>query len=142
MNLREFLAPSTRQLFDKYLQRIRQNTIDAGLMRVVTKDGAERIWMYRNVRITDANTAPHVVGHALDITDRIRAEEALRASEQNLKRAHDDLNGACRNAPRSCATPTIACARKRRAASRPSGIEWSCCAASARRARMRKQRTA
>jgi PAS domain S-box-containing protein len=91
VNLREFLAPSTRHLFDKYLQRIRQKTIDAGLMRVVTKDGAERIWMYRNVRITDANTAPHVVGHALDITDRIRAEEALRASEQNLKRAHDDL---------------------------------------------------
>jgi PAS domain S-box-containing protein len=91
VNLREFLSPSTRHLFDKYLQRIRQNTIDTGLMRVVTKDGAERIWMYRNVRITDASTAPHVVGHALDITDRIRAEEALRASEQNLKRAHDDL---------------------------------------------------
>src|SRR4029077_15957895 len=50
VNLREFLSPSTRHLFDKYLQRIRQNTIDTGLMRVVTKDGAERIWMYRNVR--------------------------------------------------------------------------------------------
>jgi PAS domain S-box-containing protein len=91
VNLREFLSPSTRHLFDKYLQRIRHNTIDTGLMRVVTKDGAERIWMYRNVRITDANAAPHVVGHALDITDRITAEDALRASEQNLKRAHDEL---------------------------------------------------
>ena len=91
VNLREFLSPNTRHLFDKYLQRIRQNTIDTGLMRVVTKDGTERIWMYRNVRITDANAPPHVVGHALDITDRIRAEEALRASEQNLKRAHDEL---------------------------------------------------
>ena len=91
VNLREFLSPSTRHLFDKYLQRIQQNTVDTGLMRVVTKDGVERIWMYRNVRITDANAAPHVVGHALDITDRIKAEEALRASEQNLKRAHDEL---------------------------------------------------
>jgi PAS domain S-box-containing protein len=91
VNLQEFLSPSTQHLFDKYLQRIRQNTIDTGLMRVVTKDGTERIWMYRNVRITDANAPPHVVGHALDITDRIRAEEALRASEQNLKRAHDEL---------------------------------------------------
>jgi len=90
INLREFLSPSTRHLFDKYLQRIRQNTIDTGLMRVVTKDGLERIWMYRNVRITDAT--PHVVGHALDITDRIKAEEALRASEQDLKRAHDELD--------------------------------------------------
>src|SRR5260221_14064149 len=60
-------------------------------MRVVTKDGAERIWMYRNVRIADPDAPPHVVGHALDITDRIKAEEALRASEQSLKRAHDDL---------------------------------------------------
>jgi len=91
VNLREFLSPSTRHLFDKYLQRIRNDAIDTGLMRVMTKDGAERIWMYRNVRISDANTPPHVVGHALDITDRIRAEEALRASEQNLKRAHDEL---------------------------------------------------
>jgi PAS domain S-box-containing protein len=90
-NLREFLSPNTRHLFDKYLQRIRQNAVDTGLMRVVTKDGTDRVWMYRNVRISDPDGPPHVVGHALDITDRITAEEALRASEQNLKRAHDEL---------------------------------------------------
>jgi PAS domain S-box-containing protein len=91
ISLREFLSPNTRHLFDKYLQRVRQNPIDTGLMRVVTKDGAERIWMYRNVRIEDPDAPPHIVGHALDITDRIKAEEALRASEQSLKRAHDHL---------------------------------------------------
>jgi PAS domain S-box-containing protein len=91
VSLREFLSPSTRHLFDKYLQRIRANRIDTGLMRVVRKDGAERVWMYRNVRITDAETPPHVVGHAIDVTERIEAEDALRASEQNLKRAHDEL---------------------------------------------------
>jgi PAS domain S-box-containing protein len=91
LSLSEFLSPSTRHLFDKYLQRIRQNVIDTGLMRVVRKDGTERIWMYRNVRIAGPDAPAHVVGHALDITDRIKAEEALRASEQNLKRAHDEL---------------------------------------------------
>jgi len=91
VNLREFLSPNTRHLFDKYLQRIRSNRIDTGLMRVVRKDGAERVWMYRNVRITDADAPPHVVGHAIDVTERVEAEAALRTSEQKLKRAHDEL---------------------------------------------------
>jgi PAS domain S-box-containing protein len=91
VSLREFLSPNTQHLFDKYLQRIRENRVDTGLMRVVRKDGAERVWMYRNVRITDAEAPAHVVGHAIDVTERIEAEDALRASEQNLKRAHDEL---------------------------------------------------
>src|SRR5262245_63031736 len=77
-NLREFLSPSTRHLFDKYLHRISHNAVDVGLMRVVRKDGAERVWMYRNVRITNSDAPPHVVGHALDVTERIAAEKALR----------------------------------------------------------------
>src|SRR5262245_52054197 len=90
-NLREFLSPNTRHLFDQYLQRIRKHGIDAGLMRVVSKDGLERVWMYRNIRITDADAEPHVVGHAIDVTERVKAEAALRASEQNLKGAYDEL---------------------------------------------------
>src|SRR5215475_388407 len=42
-NLAEFLAPETRHLFDDYLRRIRENGHDAGLMRVVTRNGDERV---------------------------------------------------------------------------------------------------
>ena len=91
INLREFLSPNTRHLFDRYLQRIREHAVDTGLMRVMRKDGAARVWMYRNVRISDTDAPPHVVGHAIDVTERIEAEEALRASEHKLKRAHDEL---------------------------------------------------
>src|SRR5262249_28069008 len=79
-------------LFDQYLQRMRTYGLDTGLMRVMTKDGLERIWMYRNIRIATTEAVAHVVGHAIDVTDSVRAEAALRASEQNLKHAYDELD--------------------------------------------------
>jgi PAS domain S-box-containing protein len=90
-NLREFLAPETRSLFDDYLRRIRDNGQDAGLMRVVSRDGGERVWMYRNVLLEEPGSHPYVLGHAIDITDRIVAERTLREKEHALRDAHDDL---------------------------------------------------
>ena len=50
LSVREALAPAMQPFFDAYLERIRQNPTDSGLMRVITKTGEERIWAYRNVR--------------------------------------------------------------------------------------------
>src|SRR5678810_1090021 len=47
-SLKEFLSPSMRSLFDDYLRRIKENGRDSGVMRVVRRDGTERIWLYRN----------------------------------------------------------------------------------------------
>jgi PAS domain S-box-containing protein len=90
-NLVEFLAPETRHLFDGYLQRIHERGHDAGLMRVISRDGGERVWMYRNVLVNEPEQSPYVLGHAIDITERIFAERALRENEQDLRRAHDAL---------------------------------------------------
>ena len=90
-NLAEFLAPETRHLFEDYLQRIRENGQDAGLMRVIASDGRERVWMYHNVLSDEPGTQPYVLGHAIDITERIVAERMLREKEQALRRAHDEL---------------------------------------------------
>ena len=90
-NLVDFLAPETRHLFDGYLRRIRNHRQDAGLMRVIARDRTERVWMYRNVLIDEPDQPPYVLGHAIDITDRIHAERALREKEHALRRAHDDL---------------------------------------------------
>jgi PAS domain S-box-containing protein len=90
-NLREFLSPSVRPMFDDYLQRIRSNRVDSGLMRLQAKDGTERVWMYRNVRYEEPGSPALVLGHALDITDRIRAESALKQSQSELTRAREEL---------------------------------------------------
>jgi PAS domain S-box-containing protein len=84
-NLRRFLAPAVAGQFDNYLERIRANRADSGCMRVVANDGRERIWLYRNVLYEDPGKPPRVLGHAQDVTDRIRAEQALKESEQRFR---------------------------------------------------------
>jgi len=84
-NLRRFLSPSVEGDFDTYLQRIRANGEDSGFMRLVARDGTERVWMYRNVLHEEPGAAPRVLGHAQDVTDRIRAERALRESERRFR---------------------------------------------------------
>jgi two-component system cell cycle sensor histidine kinase/response regulator CckA len=95
-NLREFLAPDTRHLFDTYLEHLRQSGSASGLMRVLGRDGAERVWLYRNVRYDEPGAPPFVLGHAIDITERVAAEAALKQSERALKQAHDGLEDRVR----------------------------------------------
>jgi len=90
-NLRDFLAPSVHRQFDAYLERIQTVGADSGPMRVKSKDGSERVWMYRNKRVDPHGAQPLVLGHALDITERIAAEKALKEARAGLQQAHDEL---------------------------------------------------
>jgi|HubBroStandDraft_1064217.scaffolds.fasta_scaffold00952_13 two-component system cell cycle sensor histidine kinase/response regulator CckA len=105
VNMKSFLAPPVRPLFDAYLDRIRRNRSDAGLMRLVARDGSERIWLYRNVLYEEPAGPPRVLGHAQDITERVRAEEALKESERRFRGMADtapvfiwisDAEGRCK----------------------------------------------
>ena len=78
------LAPVMRPLFAAYLERIRSQPTDSGLMRVITKHGQERVWAYHNIRYEEPGQPPYVLGHAQDITERIQRE-------QELKQARDEL---------------------------------------------------
>jgi PAS domain S-box-containing protein len=90
-NLRDYLAPSVRNLFDDYLCRIRREPTSSGLMRLEARDRSERIWFCRNIRYDELGGSPLVLGHAIDITDRIRAERALKVAQTALQKANDEL---------------------------------------------------
>src|SRR4030095_6093405 len=83
-----FLAPSVRPFFEAYLERIRSQPTDSGLMRVSTKHGEERVWAYHNIRYEEPGQPPYVLGHAQDIAEEI-TERMQR--EEELKQARDAL---------------------------------------------------
>ncbi len=84
-SVRDALAPPVREEFDSYLERIRSNKSDSGMMRVVTRQGSERIWLYRNVLFEGLGASPCVLGHALDVTELKAAEKELRKARQELE---------------------------------------------------------
>jgi PAS domain S-box-containing protein len=89
-NLREFLMPAVRHIFDDYLNRIERNGEDSGLLRLVAYDGTERVWMYRNTLYEREGSRTWVLGHALDVTQRIGAERALREAQVALQQVVKD----------------------------------------------------
>jgi len=80
-----FLAPSMRPFFDAYLERIRSQTTDSGLMRLITKHGQERVWAYHNIRYEEPGQPPYVLGHAQDITEQVQREEELKQIRDELE---------------------------------------------------------
>jgi len=90
-NLREFLAPSVRPFFDGYLARIREKEADRGLLRLVSRSGEERLWAYRNVLVRLDDGQLYVLGHAVDITDRVHLESLLRDSEERYRTVTEGL---------------------------------------------------
>ncbi len=82
--MREFVDPQFRDQFDDYLREIERTGESRGLMAVVTRAGEQRIWEYHNTLRTAGVDAPIVRGMAHDVTERVRAEKALRASNEQL----------------------------------------------------------
>jgi PAS domain S-box-containing protein len=87
MNMRDLLAPRFRSLYHAFAERVRQNGQDKGHMVVVTKSGEERIWEYTSTLRSTGVSSPVIRGMAHDVTERFRAQEALRLSEQKFETA-------------------------------------------------------
>ena len=88
--MRDLVDPQFRAQFDGYLRDIERTGESRGLLAVVTRSGEQRIWEYHNTLRTEGVETPIVRGIAHDVTERVRAQKALRVSnEQLLKTARE-----------------------------------------------------
>ena len=77
-NLGDFMSPARRIAVGPYLQRLRKDGTDSGLLPVVTKTGEERVWQYRNTTYSEKGQAMYVIGYASDVTDLMRGRDELK----------------------------------------------------------------
>ncbi|MGB9205740.1 MAG: PAS domain S-box protein, partial [Terriglobales bacterium] len=88
--MRDFIDPQFRDQFDAYLREIARAGQADGLLALLTRSGEQRIWEYHNTLRTEGVETPIARGIAHDVTERMRAEKALRAAnEQLLKTAQE-----------------------------------------------------
>ena len=85
--MREFVDPQFRAEFDAYLHEIERTGESRGLLALMTRSGEQRIWEYHNTLRTEGVARPIVRGIAHDVTERVRAEKALRATNEKLVEA-------------------------------------------------------
>jgi PAS domain S-box-containing protein len=87
MTVRDLLRPQDYAHFDDYLAAIKRDGVAKGRMSVLTRAGNRRVWEYHSSLRTDGVQSPIVRGVAHDITDRFRAEQALKVSATALTAA-------------------------------------------------------
>lgn len=80
-NLADLIVQGARHHFPAYLERVRENGEDAGIIHALARTGEERYWTYRNVLLEGEGSAPYVIGHALDVTALKHAEKSARVYE-------------------------------------------------------------
>jgi PAS domain S-box-containing protein len=89
--MREVIAPEYCEQFDAYLARMKTVGADKGLMTVLTRTGERRIWEYNNTLRTEGVPLPIVRGMARDVTERVRAEKALFATEERFRQLAESI---------------------------------------------------
>lgn len=85
MNLVDLLTRGARDSFAAYLTEISDKGSASGLMHVRTAAGETRCWEFKNTLRREGVADPVVRGMAQDITERRRAEDSLRQSEERFR---------------------------------------------------------
>jgi PAS domain S-box-containing protein len=81
-----FLPVADKDNFEKvYLSNIIENKKATGIFRVVKKDGELIYILYNNFLKEEKGKEPYVIGFAVDITERVKAENELKLAKKTME---------------------------------------------------------
>lgn len=84
-SLGDFMIPRARSMLPLYLERVRSRGEDETVLPVRTRRGEDRHWLCRSRLVERSTGPPEVVGYAIDVTDRQRAEQVIVDSERRYR---------------------------------------------------------
>ncbi len=87
-NLAQFLPAEQRSGIGAFLREIESAGLSNGLLPLMSKSGAQVVWRYHSILVSNLGKEPYVIGHAQDVTELIEAQKQLK----NLSLT-DDLTG-------------------------------------------------
>lgn len=85
ISIKDVITPQYRHEFEGYIQRVWTKGKDEGYVTILDSKGTERVLEYRNSLVYEGGAPIGVRGSARDISDRIRAEMALKRSEEKYR---------------------------------------------------------
>jgi len=89
-SLFDIIPEDRHDLLKEYLNIIKIKGRAEGIMKVITKTGDIRTWLFNNVLQQDDQEKEYVIGSAVDLTERFELEEQLKEA----KRAADQASSA------------------------------------------------
>ncbi len=85
-SIKDFIPENLRNELDDYMIKLKEKGDCKGLMRIIAKDGEERILEYRSSLVQSFKGHPTVHGIVRDVTELIQTRRALKKSSRQLEK--------------------------------------------------------